>query len=174
MLSEEDVKEQLSVNYVHAVATKATFSCQVVSVDRDSVDVTVRAKGGLVDEAEILSPALDLQLKSEVEPEIDGGEVLHDLKMENYEELRGGGYDLNRVLVLLALPEQFDSWLECGPEQLVARRCCYWYSLRELPEVGNQSTRRVRLPEDQRFTPESLTGMMETIARGEEVTNVAS
>lgn len=173
MLSEEDVKEQLSFNYVHAIAATSSFSCEKVTVDRDSVDVTIRAKGKLVEDAETFSPTLDLQLKSEVEPDISNGKVKHDLKIKNYEELRGERYDSNRILVLLARPDDPVDWLSCTPEQLIARRCCYWYSLRGLPDVDNEATRRVKIPEEQRLTPDSLEMLMQTIARGEEVDNVA-
>lgn len=173
MLSQQDIKEELSINYAHAVATEASFGFHEWRNDRDSVDVSIRAKGKLVDEPETLSPGLDVQLKAEVEPDVEDGRVLHDLKVKNYEELRGGGYNLNRILVLLALPESPENWLDCGPEELIARRCCYWYSLRTLPEVDNQVTRRIKIPQEQRFTPEGLTEIMKTIARGEEVDNVS-
>ena len=172
VLEESLVKAELSFSYVHAVATSVSFSCQKVSIDRDSVDITIRAKGKLVDNPETFSPLLDVQLKSEVSPETEEDYVLHDLKVKNYKELRGSGYDVNRILVLFALPSSREDWIDCGPEELVARRCCYWYSLRRLPEVDNQHTKRINIPKEQRFTPESLTMLMETIARGEEVDNV--
>jgi hypothetical protein len=64
MLPPNLVKEHLSLVYIKAVATIAGFSVERITVDMDSVDVTIRAKGRLAPESLDLSPLLDIQLKA--------------------------------------------------------------------------------------------------------------
>ncbi|MFU8804621.1 MAG: DUF4365 domain-containing protein [Bradymonadaceae bacterium] len=90
MLSENDIKEELSYAYVHAVAAKASFACERVFKDRDSVDVTIRAKGKLDEASKIFSPALDLQLKATSVGEFREEHLVYDLPMKNYDELKPG------------------------------------------------------------------------------------
>ena len=48
-LSENDQKEALSYAYLHALAAECGYSCQRgPQPDKDSVDATIRAKGGCV------------------------------------------------------------------------------------------------------------------------------
>jgi hypothetical protein len=42
MLLENDVKEHLALAYVYAVASRAGCSTELIRVDRNSVDVTVK------------------------------------------------------------------------------------------------------------------------------------
>ena len=44
-MTENEQKQQLSVAYIHAVAARAGYACQVISVDDDSVDVQLAARG---------------------------------------------------------------------------------------------------------------------------------
>lgn len=64
MLSENDIKEELSHAYVHAVAAHAGFSFERITKDRDSIDATICAKGYLAADSNFASPKLDLQLKA--------------------------------------------------------------------------------------------------------------
>ncbi|WP_168210326.1 DUF4365 domain-containing protein [Persicimonas caeni] len=169
-MSTNDIKEELSYAYVHAVASKTAFSCDRVSKDRDSIDVTIRAKGKLAEDSKVYSPVLDLQLKATSNATIREGQVVFDLKMKNYDELRERS-QTPRLLVVLVLPANEDEWLEFGAEQLVARRCCYWYSLRGAEEVDNETSRRIEIPQVQVFSPEQLRALMVKASRYEEIGN---
>lgn len=79
MLSENDIKEELSYAYVHAVAARASFACERISKDRDSIDVTIRAQGRLHEESIFLSPSIDLQLKATSVGEFRDNHLIHDL-----------------------------------------------------------------------------------------------
>ena len=170
MLSENDIKEELNYAYVHAVAAHAGFSCDRPTKDRDSVDVTIRAKGKLDESSVLKSPSLDLQLKASCEPELEDGALLFDLKMKNYEELRQNAL-VPRLLVVMALPAEKEEWLSFTPEQLIARRCCYWHSLIEEPEVTNKTSRRVKISTEQVFSPEQLHSLLIKASRYEEIKN---
>ncbi len=170
MLSDNDIKEELSYAYVHAVASKQAFACERVFKDRDSVDVTIRAKGRLDDESLYYSPSLDLQLKATSNPTFGDDELVFDLGMKNYDELRVPTPS-PRLLVVLVLPEDSGEWLTFSEEQLISRRCCYWYSLRGAEEVENEVSRRIRIPLGQVFSPAKLSEFMVAASRAQEIDN---
>ena len=65
MLTENHIKEQLSYAFVHAVASRAGFTCGPAhGPDMDSVDVHIAASGKLASDSLLNSPHLDLQLKA--------------------------------------------------------------------------------------------------------------
>ena len=61
-MDENEQKQQLSIAYLHAVASAAGFACQATTVDNDSVDRTLVARGWLHDKAMFRSPKIDVQL----------------------------------------------------------------------------------------------------------------
>ena len=63
MLWHNDIKEELSLAYVHAVATRAGFAVEGIKKDRDSVDLKILARGRLHADASLESPELSVQLK---------------------------------------------------------------------------------------------------------------
>lgn len=170
MLSENDIKEELNYAYIHAVAAYAGFSCDRPSNDLDSVDVTIRAKGRLDESSIFLSPTLDLQLKASSGLDLSGEVFPFDLPMKNYNELRQSSRS-PRLLVVMALPVEKEEWLQITAEQLIARRCCYWHSLIDEPEVSNTTSRRIRISTRQVLTPESLRELLLKASRYEEIKN---
>lgn len=171
MLSDNDIKEELSYAYVHAVAAHAGFSCERISKDRDSIDVMICAKGRLAEDSLVMSPKLDLQLKATASREIDDeNRLVIDLKMKNYDELRQIS-QTPRVLVVMALPEEKEKWLAIEPEKLITRRCCYWHTLVGAPAVDNLASRRVKVSTAQVFSPENLRTLLNKASRFEEINN---
>jgi hypothetical protein len=65
-LTENDVKEEPSYAYVHAVASRAGYACETVRKDRDSIDLHICARGRLHPESTRLSPHLGVQIKASV------------------------------------------------------------------------------------------------------------
>lgn len=170
MLSENDIKEELNYAYIHAVAAYAGFSCDRPSKDRDSVDVTIRAKDRLDEESIIYSPTLDLQLKASSGFDLNAEIIPFDLPIKNYNELRQYSQS-PRLLVVMALPADKEEWLQITPEQLIARRCCYWHSLSDEPQVSNTRTRRIQIRTSQVFTPQSLRELLVKASRQEKIKN---
>lgn len=170
MLSENDIKEELSYAYVHAVAARASFACERISKDRDSVDVTIRAKGKLVAESKLFSPTLDLQLKATSRASYHDEHLVFDLPVKNYNELRER-YPSPRLLIVLVLPEDQQEWVSYTGKELVTRRCAYWFSLSGMLDVGNSNTRRVMIPKRQLFSPEKLHELMVVASLEQEIRN---
>ncbi len=165
-MTENEQKQQLSIAYVHAVAARAGFATEVTGVDDDSVDVTIAARGKVHDQAVLLSPRIEVQLKASSQDLLRDDHLSFRLPIKNYDDLRGETL-VPRLLVLLLLPHEKESWLEHRDDELVLRRSAYWSSLRGRPPTGNTASMTIAVPCGQRFTFEGLREMMHKIAKKE-------
>ncbi len=165
-MTENEQKQQLSVAYVHAVAARAGYTCQVQIVDEDSVDVLIGAAGYVHDRAVVRSPRLEVQLKATSSLQLGAKHLTFPLKRKNYEELRTRCL-IPRLLVVLALPVNPAEWIEMSEECMISRRCAYWASLLGRAETPNTGSISVRLPRSQQFNVERLQGLMQQVSRQE-------
>lgn len=88
------------------------------------------------------------------------------LKVKNYDDLRSDVLVPN-ALVVVMVPNQVDDWLTQTEEELVLRRCGYWYSLLGEPATENVESITVHIPRAQQFTAAALQDMMTRINGGE-------
>jgi predicted nuclease of predicted toxin-antitoxin system len=121
-------------------------------VDSDSVDIgfSIRSVAGRVQ-----SPRMEAQLKCTTVDEGDDGNLHFELKVKNYNELRGEHY-VPRVLIVVIVPRLPQEWLTQDNESLALRRCGYWLSLRDMPETTNKATITLTIPRTQMFTVAAL------------------
>lgn len=91
----------------------------------------------------------------------------YDLKVKNYEELRHLDFQVPRILVVVAVPEDVSRWVEQDDERMLLRHCGWWVSLRGRPASSNDHTVRVGIPRDQRFDVAGLRTLMNRIAEGD-------
>ena len=89
MLTDDDIREQLSLAYIHAVASHAGFAWERTSIDRDGVDGRVLARGFIEPNATLKSPLIGLQLKATSTIIGDADPIVFPLKQKNYDDLRG-------------------------------------------------------------------------------------
>lgn len=168
MLSHNDIMEELSLAYVRAVASRASFAVEEVRRDRDSVDLRIHARGVLGD-GEVHSPVLGVQLKSTaLDVPADSTRVPFDLKVKNYNDLVRPTL-IPGVLVVFLMPSDPEHWLTWTEEALVLRRSAYWLSLRGMPVTTNDATTRVHLSRTQVFDLAAIRGLLQQISRGEEL-----
>lgn len=165
-MTDNEQKQQLSVAYVHAVAARAGYTCQVPSVDDDSVDVQIGAKGYVHDRAVICSPRLEIQLKATSSLQLKPGSLSFPLGLKNFRELRVTTA-IPRLLVVLLLPKNPAEWLETSEECMISRQCAYWASLLGMKETSNFRKVSVRLPRSQQFNVEQLHRLMERVSSQE-------
>lgn len=155
-------KEEFSRAYVLAVAAAAGMSTYGLSVDDDSIDIGLAARGG---QGRLRSPRIELQLKCTAEQPPPGPDFPHELKIKNYEELCGASV-VPRILVVVVVPELPGDWLNHSEDQLVLRRCAYWVSLREMPNVQNTRSVTIRMPRVQVFNVTALIQLMSMVGEG--------
>ncbi len=155
-------KEQFSQAYVQAVAAVAGYCWSKPSVDDDSIDLTLSAKGSM---GTYRSPKLDLQLKchASTQPITD---FPFPLKLKNYDDLRDSSVLVPRILVVVVVPDLLADWLVHSEPEMILRRCGYWKSIRGEPATSNSTSVTVTIERAQLFCPSSLTSIMQRIGSG--------
>jgi hypothetical protein len=157
-LTSELIKEQLSIAFMHALASKAGFSVVKPSVDNDSIDLVISADGKVDATSKISSPRIEIQLKASLTIQINEGKFHFQLDKKNYEDLRAETA-LPRLLVFLNLPSQEDEWLTVTPDELILRRAAYYLSLSGA-EVITSNSKVVHIPVSNHMTVDSLKNLM--------------
>ncbi|MGH7173275.1 MAG: DUF4365 domain-containing protein [Gemmataceae bacterium] len=157
-MTEEQQKEQFSIAYVRAVAAAARVNVYKPEVDDDSVDIgfAVRSVVGRPQ-----SPRLEAQLKCTAVADSDEQDFRIELKVKNYNELRGEHY-VPRVLIVVIVPASPQDFLTQDHESLALHHCGYWLSLEAMPETTNTATVTVAVPRSQIFTVEALRRLLST------------
>ena len=158
-LSENDQKEALSYAYLHALAAECGYSCQHgPRPDTDSIDATVRAKGGM-------RAQIDVQLKSTAVPAVKDGDLRFRLRKKNYNDLC-----VRRctplVLIVLELPRRREEWLSWSREELMLRRRARWLFLEGATAIESE-TKTVVLSDGQLLSPDELRRIMDRAAKGD-------
>lgn len=176
MLSTQNIEAELSYAYLHAVSSRAGFSCTVSDRHRDNagVDAVVREDGRKLAANSILTSfSLEVQLKAtfQTPTEIDG-RYSFSLSVPRYEKLRNIHASSPRILVVLYLPENEVDWLRHSEERLVQQRCAYWVSLRNATPSANPKHQTVYIPRAQMLSSDMLTEIMIKVSRREEMNYV--
>jgi hypothetical protein len=170
VLTTQNIEAELSYAYLHAVASLAGVICEGTGRHSDDagVDATLRVKGALAEDSVLTSFTVDVQLKATTaRPVEQAGQYLFALKMKNYHELRSIRTNIPKVLIVLYLPAETGGWLSHSPEALVMRRCAYWLSLRNAPEVDNEASRTVRIPTANVLSSDQLRALLTRFSRRE-------
>jgi hypothetical protein len=152
-------QEQFSKAFILSIASLAGCGAAVPEPDVDSIDWTLSCRLPR-------RPKLDLQVKSIRAAPGDGDHVPYSLKRKNYDDLSLPELLAPRLLVLVLMPEDPASWLQCTPDQLVLRHCAYWLSLAGAPPTDNEWSVTVQVPRANLFTVEGLSELMHRINEG--------
>lgn len=145
------IQEQLSLAYVRSVVFDAGCNMSFPAVDR-GIDGTIEAPRGGMNK-------VDFQIKSTTRQlELSGGNILYDLRVENYNQLIVSD-DAPRVLILYLMPNEREEWVSQSERELCLRKCAYWTSLMGMPLSRNRYTQRVDVPLANIFSSDGLSDM---------------
>lgn len=158
-MDENQQKELFSYAYVRAVASVAGYGVHRPEPDDDSVDLVVSARGPL---GSYRSPRLDMQVKCTAQDCLTEQEVRFPLKRKNYDDLRGEGFLVPRILLVMTVPAAVESWLSQTEEEMILRHCGYWLSLRDAPASDNTQSITVSIPRRNMFGVGALRSLMES------------
>lgn len=172
MLSDNDVKSELSYAWLHAVAARAGCECQATARHSDNrgIDARLMAAGRFGPAPSLTLFDVYVQLKAtseELSPR--RGLIPFDLEVPQYDRLRVTTVASPWLLVVLQLPAEPTRWLSCSPQGLSLRRCAWWVSLHGAPEAQGTHTQRVYIPRRNRFTVETLHELLPQFAREERI-----
>ena len=155
-LSNNDVEEELSIAYTHAVCAAARMAFQVTGRHKDNrgVDGIISAYAPFgPNDGYLHAVDIDVQLKAtKQQPSQTDTYFSYRIKtVAQYDLLRSDRWGTPRILVVMFLPKDSDDWLSHSPERLLLRRCAYWVSLHQAAPCTNknESGQTIQLPKAQ-------------------------
>ena len=165
VLTRNHRQEVLSRAYVQAIAGRCGLACSLRDFDY-GIDLTlhdIRRRGHRYMESGF---NLDIQAKSTTTRSLTNTDVVYDLDVKAYDDLRDPQVGCPRILVLLVLPEDENQWTEQTEDHLLVRHAAYWLSLNGRGPTANQKTVRMTLPRINLFSVQALETLMGKIRRG--------
>jgi hypothetical protein len=159
LLTRSHRQEALCRAYVRAVAAQAGVICCEPEQDY-GIDLCLRAVRRRDQRHADVGGQLDLQLKSTTRAVQGVDAIAYDLEVKSYDDLRAGGDNCPRILVVLVMPEEEADWLTQSAEELALRRCAYWVSLEGAGPTEATSTMRVHLPLANVFSVEAVQSLL--------------
>lgn len=172
-MTTQNIESELSYAYLHAVASRAGFSCEYRNrhLDGAGVDATITSDEKLfAPDSKLRLVSVDVQLKAtyKILPET-AARFSYSLEIAHYDKLRMTNRALPLILVVLRLPENPEEWLTIDGNSLVSRRCANWVSLYNAPPSANQATHTVYVPTANVLSPAGLTALMTRYSRQENI-----
>jgi uncharacterized protein DUF4365 len=168
----QDIEEQLSYAYLHAVASRAGAECVSTGRISDSRGIDARITyWGDFPKSYIKEINFNVQLKATIKkPSRRKGFLGYSFQgIDRYNRLREDCCSVKRILVVLFLPADAAEWLKHDPEALVMKRCAWWTSLVTAPATSNKKSVTVYLPESQVFSVSAVQGIAKSIASKQEL-----
>ncbi|MEV3912678.1 DUF4365 domain-containing protein [Streptomyces canus] len=146
-------QEQISIAYVHAVATQAGATVASWNVDKDGVDATLKRNHQLV----------ELQMKCSFDAHMlaDRSSYTFDLDVPTYDKLRGRYRTAAGYLGLVIVPRDVASWLQYDTASLLIRCAGFYAQIQDLPPAPGSATRVIHLPTIQRIDAAGLDVMFD-------------
>lgn len=170
-MTEQHIKEQLSVAYARAVAARAgvLFSKDELDYGTDGTFKEVTTYNIKRNRYNTNGFSIDFQAKASENVIFEDNYLVYDLDADNYNDLVRVDIGMPRILILYVLPEERDEWLNISDNEAIMKRCAWWCSLKGLAPTTNERTRRIRIPRGQIFTPDKLVELLSKVRRGEEL-----
>ena len=161
----DQMKEQFSIAYAHAVATVAGLNTGEWRVDDESVDFMIGQRGGC---GTIRNPRLEVQMKCTALDVLKADGVHFKLLRKNYDDLRDQKLHVPKILVVMLVPEKPEKWMsEVSEDRLCLHRCAWWMSLRGCEEHVQAKDPTIVLPRGQLFNVVGLQSIMKRIGEGQ-------
>jgi hypothetical protein len=161
-ITEEHAKEGLAEAHIAAIAAMAGATVSISKRDYGvdgRFNAVERLEGGGFAESGI---AIDFQAKSTVIFEIEDGCVVYDLEVRAYNNMVGRAHHRTTLmLILLCLPREQAQWYSLTPDGTLLKDRCYWHILPPGPKTANVRTTRIRIPIDQRLSPDDLGALLQ-------------
>ncbi|HYV34844.1 MAG TPA: DUF4365 domain-containing protein, partial [Gemmataceae bacterium] len=164
MLPSNQRQEALSLAYVLAIAARSglAWHMRVKDFGFDLTLLDIHHRGGRISESGI---RLDIQLKCTTAAVLTDANVLFDLDVKNYNDLRTLSVATPRILVVMVVPKYEETWTQQGEDALLIRHAAYWLSLKGRGSTPNLKTVRVSIPRTNLFSVENLQALMSKVRR---------
>lgn len=153
-----EMMESFQEAYVRGVAAAA--GCVVYGKPEidEGVDIvlTHRADIHLIGDK---TAHLEIQMKSSADGPIENGEYISaTLRRSRYDDFRAENITVNKIVVILHMPENQEEWVTLGDTALSLHHLAYWVNLQGLPAIADpeQKSITVRAPTSQYFDDVAL------------------
>jgi len=170
MITEEHIKEAISLRYIELIAAfngyKTSSSFPDYGTDLDIIEVDYRIEN----EQKRYSNTgreLKFQLKATTESSksliAEDDIIKYDLEAKSFNDLIFRRDTKNPlVLILFILPSEKSEWINVCDKELIAKKCAYWY-FPELAEIitENTATKRISINKNNVITNETITQLFE-------------
>lgn len=163
----QSIEESLSIAYVSAICSKAGATVSPVPQDY-GVDLSVRNVRRYGTKFMDMGVAFDCQLKATINwSEVDN-HIVYDVEVDTYNKLvfRKDNSMSPCLLVVLCLPRESDEWVSTSNDGLTLKKSCYFYHIHG-KETLNKSKRRIKIPIENRLTPELVNELIDKSTNGE-------
>ena len=133
MMTEEHIKEAISLRYIELIAAhngfKTNSSYPDYGTDLNVIEVGYRKENGHKRYLDT-GRELKIQLKSTTEDIIQNDDefIIYDLDAKTYNDLiqrRDTTFPL--ILILFILPDNKTEWIQVSEQELISKKCAYWY-----------------------------------------------
>lgn len=169
VITEQHAAERLSRAYVYAIAAKAGLNIGTRDLDY-GVDGTFHPVRVLPGGRHLGSGyPLDFQLKASKNWTAENGHIVYDLEAKTFNDFiarRDSPGSTPFILMLLCLPPESEQWCTITEEQLLVRKCVYWF-MPTGDRTTNTSSIRIRVPRANLMTHDVLSDMMVRVSKGE-------
>ncbi|MDQ2178811.1 DUF4365 domain-containing protein [Marinifilum sp. D714] len=138
-MTKTDIMEELSKDYLEVIANRSGF---FNSIHRDyGTDLSIRKAKLCHNRRRYLTTgkAVDIQVKAVSEKYINylndtsKNIIKYSLEVKNYNDLidraNETGAFIPLILAVFIMPENEDEWIQLTPEQLMIRKCAFWYQI---------------------------------------------
>lgn len=170
MLTIQHQEEALSAAWITAIASQAGQNTSFRSFDY-GVDGTFHQVGQFAARRRETGISLDYQAKASIncrrlqnQTHLSyslEGKTYNDSLARNYVNA-GGRCQGPLLLLLLCLPEDRSQWASLSPSELILRESCYYDFVRQ-GQPTTQDKITIRIPLNQRFTPDRLLHFLDQI-----------
>ncbi|OKH19812.1 DUF4365 domain-containing protein [[Limnothrix rosea] IAM M-220] len=153
-------KELFSYGLVQAVSAIHEFSVLEAdhNLDASGLDLTIASPYEING---IDGGKLDLQVKCTSQKLSETSDSFrYSIPVKNYNWLIKEKVSVKRVLIVVLVPRNVESWLLISPEKIVAQNCIYWIDLVGEEETSNSSNITISIPKDNILTPDALFEIM--------------
>ncbi|GJO02369.1 hypothetical protein NJB18091_37220 [Mycobacterium marinum] len=159
-----EMKQQLSIAYIQMVIAAAGCTAVSFATDYDGVDCGIKSS---VEYGYKLGPQLDVQLKCTSQDVVGAEHVSWKIDKRTHHYVSSPKRSNPAVLAVLVVPADHCAWLNVDEERLLTESIMYWTPGCDLPALPDgQESITVKIPRENRFTRETLLGIMEEIGEG--------
>jgi hypothetical protein len=158
------MKEELSMAYIHMLASATGLTLGTWSQDYDCKDTTLSSR---VDYPDLMNAGIDIQLKCTGREDVVRKDVIAwSLDPRTVNIMTNQKRSHPTMLCVLIAPPEAEYWLESSVDGLLARSHMYWLWGHQMPAaILTQDTQTVHLPRVNLLTPASLLERMEEASR---------